>query len=433
MTTFARRLLPAGTRVARVVASVVVLVLLAGVLAYVLTGSGTKAIKAQFSSAVGTYPGSGVRMLGVEIGKVTAVQPQGKSVLISMAVDAKYKIPANAIAVIVPPSLVSDRYVQLAPVYTGGPAMVDNATIPIERTAAPVELDDIYAALNQLSVALGPDGANKNGALSNLVDVAAANLKGNGAALGQTVTDLSKAITTLAGGREDLFGTVRNLQAFTGALQASDANVRKVNDLLAVVAGQLADERGSLASALKNLTDALTAVAGFLAQNQDIFEKDVAGLKDVTGVLANRRGALDEILATAPVALSNLAHTYNPASGTLDVRANLASLFDPSVVCQALQSKGLLTGLGPGLTLLTGATRLDGICQAVLSALPAAPTIPGLPSGLPTGLTGLVPGLLNLPPTAATPAAAGGSTPSVAPSTSALTPAGVLPILPGLS
>ena len=51
------------------------------------------------------------------------------------------------------------------------------------------------------------------------------------------------------------------------------------------------------------------------------------------------RAALNEILAVAPVALSNLAHTYNPSSGTLDTRDNLASLFepaDPAVICSAL-------------------------------------------------------------------------------------------------
>ena len=39
-------------------------------------------------------------------------------------------------------------------------------------------------------------------------------------------------------------------------------------------------------------------------------------------MLVHQRAALDEILECAPVALNNLALTYNPQAGTLDTRAN---------------------------------------------------------------------------------------------------------------
>jgi phospholipid/cholesterol/gamma-HCH transport system substrate-binding protein len=40
-------------------------------------------------------------------------------------------------------------------------------------------------------------------------------------------------------------------------------------------------------------------------------------------VLVKQRAALDEVLAVAPTALTNLFHTYNPSSGTLDTRSNI--------------------------------------------------------------------------------------------------------------
>jgi phospholipid/cholesterol/gamma-HCH transport system substrate-binding protein len=39
-------------------------------------------------------------------------------------------------------------------------------------------------------------------------------------------------------------------------------------------------------------------------------------------VLVKQRGALDQILSSAPLALNNLYMTYNPQSGTLDTRSN---------------------------------------------------------------------------------------------------------------
>ena len=141
-----------------------------------------------------------------------------------MEYDSKYSVPSNAIAVIVANSLVSDRFLQLAPAYTGhGPTLPDGAKLGVKRTAYPAELDDIYSALSKLSVALGPKGANKTGALNDLVNVSAANLQGQRRDLGNSITKLSAAARTLANGRGDLFATVRNLQTFTKALADSDA------------------------------------------------------------------------------------------------------------------------------------------------------------------------------------------------------------------
>ena len=53
--------------------------------------------------------------------------------------------------------------------YDGGAPLADDARIGLERTAVPVELDRIFSSLNDLNVALGPEGANKNGALSRLL------------------------------------------------------------------------------------------------------------------------------------------------------------------------------------------------------------------------------------------------------------------------
>ena len=94
--------------------------------------------------------------------------------------EAKHKVPANAKAVIASPSIVADRYIQLTPAYSKGDVMADGAEIPLDRTAVPLELDQIYQSLNDLAVALGPKGANDQGALSRLLDVCAENLNGQG-------------------------------------------------------------------------------------------------------------------------------------------------------------------------------------------------------------------------------------------------------------
>jgi virulence factor Mce-like protein len=274
--------------------------------------------------------------------------------------------------VVLAPSLVSDRYVQFAPVYDGGPTMKDGADVPLERTATPVELDRVYGALSELTDALGPTGANQNGALSDLIDTGAANLDGNGAALNSTLTGFSQAVETLSRNRDDLFSSLDNLQTFTSALATIDAQVGQFNDNMAAVSEQLAGEREDLAAAVALLSQALADVAGFVEDNRALLTTNVNRLADVTLTLVQQRSALAEVLDVAPAALGNLAHAYNPDYGTLDTRDNSLGSNNPEViVCGVLAQLGRLK-LPEGLdvtdpTQLLALPRTEQICSRLLS------------------------------------------------------------------
>jgi phospholipid/cholesterol/gamma-HCH transport system substrate-binding protein len=392
----------------RVIVGVVVLAIAVGVGVYFFArGPAPKKVTAQFSSGVGVFPHTPVDILGVHVGEVTKVTPKGDHVDVEMEYDAKYDVPADAVAVTVANSLVSNRYIQLAPAYKGtGATMKSGTLIPLARTASPAELDDIYGALNKLSVALGPQGANKDGALNALVKVAAANLDGNGAALGQSLSDLSKAVQTLANGRDDLFGTVKNLNAFTKALSDSDAQVRHFEEQLAVVSQELAAERTTLGTALKQLGGALNKVATFVKDNSAKVHTDVVALRRLTEILLKQKASLNETLAVAPVALANIVHAYQEDVGALGTRSNLASLVDPGQICQLLDLGGLLDA-APAVAPIGGVIKpvtdllgplTDEIvktCNQVIKNVPSASRLQ-LPAGLtPDTLNNLLDQLLT--------------------------------------
>ena len=402
--------------VQRGVALAAALVLLAALGWTILRPAGQYRVTAFFTETVGLYPGSDVRVLGIPVGTITDVVPLGDRVRVEMSIDDDYDIPADADAVVLAPSLVSDRYVQFAPVYDGGPKMQDGAQVPLERTAIPVELDAVYGALDELSAALGPNGANKNGALSDLVDTGAANLDGNGEALNRTLTGFSKAVRTLAENRDDLFGSLDNLQTFTSALASIDAQVGQFNDNMAAVSEQLAGEREDLKSAIALLDQALGDIAGFVRDNRTLLTTNVDRLADITLTLVQQRRAMAEVLDVAPAALGNLSRSYNPDYGTLDTRDNgIGSMNAEVVVCGALAQLGRVsvtddlpvpdptkplplptTTEGICARLLSGDTNADGkaddfnnnripdyeeLRRALAGRLPAAPSpLVGLPS-----------------------------------------------------
>ncbi len=306
-----------------VLSAVAVLAVVAALLLAVVPDDEKKTLTASFPRTVSLYEGSDVRILGVPVGTVESVTPTGTDVTVTMSYDADQKVPADAQAVIVSPAIVGDRFVQLTPVYTGGDVLEDGAELSIQETAAPLELDEIYQSIDDLMVALGPDGANKDGALSNLLDVTARNFAGQGDQFNQTIENLGEFTGTLENNKEELFGTAREMQRFVGALAENDQTVRDFNDSLVGAADLLEEERDDLALALKNLGVAMQQVSGFVKENKDALSENIEGLKAVTKVLVKQRRALDEILGVAPTALSNLFHTYNPSTGTLDTRSNM--------------------------------------------------------------------------------------------------------------
>jgi len=292
----------------------------------VLRGPAGTRITAYFPLAIGVYAGSEVRVLGVKTGTIDSVHPEGTRVKVVLTVDHGVRIPADARAVVVAPSLVSDRYVQLAPAYTGGPAMQSGAVVPQERTAAPVELDQLYDSMKRLAKALGPEGANQDGAVSRALEAGAENLEGNGADVRRLIDDFAQASKTLSTSKDDLFGAIGDLNTFVSMLAADDGQVRKAERQLAAVSGFLAEDRDELAAALTHLTKAMLKVRSFIKDNRALVQQDVERLEKVTKVLVRQRAALAEALDTLPLTVQNVLNAYDPATRSLRGRGNILEL-----------------------------------------------------------------------------------------------------------
>lgn len=304
--------------------------------------SGDKMLTASFPRTVSLYEGSDVRVLGVPVGKVVKITPDGTRVNVEMTYDSEVRLPEDARAIIVSPAIVGDRYVQLTPAYTGGPELPPNAQLE-SNNQVPLELDEIYSNIDRLTQALGPQGANSTGALSDLLEVTAANFGGEGEQFNTTIKNFSRLSTTLDNNKEELFGAAAELQKFITTLAENDQTVRDFNNSLGRVSTLLADEREELAGSLKNLASALGEVTQFVQDNKRILSDDIKGLNRVAKVLVKQRDALDETLRIAPLALNNLQLTYNPDAGTLDTNANIGNLLteiesNPSAVLCALVS-----------------------------------------------------------------------------------------------
>ncbi|WP_280302052.1 MlaD family protein [Nocardia abscessus] len=108
-------------------------------------------VVAQFDSAAGLYVGNAVAVLGMPVGEVTAIAPKGGYVEVTMRVDGGTKIPANATAVTLSTSVLTDRHVEFTPVYRGGDTLRDGTTLAMDRTRTPVGVDRLISMADRMS------------------------------------------------------------------------------------------------------------------------------------------------------------------------------------------------------------------------------------------------------------------------------------------
>jgi phospholipid/cholesterol/gamma-HCH transport system substrate-binding protein len=361
-------------RLARAAAIVLVGLIVAGT-ALVLrdTFFRPKTITAYFTTATAIYPGDEVRVSGVKVGNIKSIQPQGTQAKMTLKVDRGVPVPADAKAVIVAQNLVAARYVQLTPAYrTSGPVMADGTVIPVERTAVPVEWDEVKTQLMRLATDLGPNSEVSTPSVSRFIDSAANALEGNGDKLRQTLAQLSGVGRILANGSGNIVDIIKNLQTFVTALRDSNIQIVQFNDRLATLTSVVNDSRSELDAALTDLSTAVGEVQRFIAGTRDQTSEQIARLADVTQVLVDQHMALENLLHGAPNALGNFFNDYNADTGTIVGGFGIMDFANPTWAgilvplpipgCSQLEALASVTAtesgklcalfLGPGLRLL---------------------------------------------------------------------------------
>ncbi len=366
------------------VVAATVLLLLAGTWVVLLRDTTeTKTVTAHFPRAVSVFEGTDVRILGVNVGRVTEVTPEGNSVRVEMEYAAKYQVPADAQAVIVTPTLVSDRFVQLTPAYdSGDELMADGADIALPDTGVPVELDRIYASLRDLSEALGPNGVNEDGTLDHVLAAGADALDGRGAAGNRMLSQLARAAETFGEGAGPLFETVSRLAEFSTTLAENDRFVRAFIRDLADVTAQLSDERREIRAALAAVADAVGTVKTFVGDNRKALVADVEKLTRVMKTINSERDSIDAALRVGPTAIGNLALAFNNKSGTIGSRIGVSgNVWDADAfLCAVVQQAGLPRAAA-NLACKLFEELLEPVEDQLPTVPPGAPTRPQAPAG----------------------------------------------------
>jgi phospholipid/cholesterol/gamma-HCH transport system substrate-binding protein len=334
--------LPRLSRTSVIIGSlVVILALVVGYVGFRLYQKLTNnTVVAYFPAANALYAGDKVQIMGLRVGAIDKIEPVGDKMRVTLHYENKYKVPANASAVILNPTLVASRAIQLEPPYKGGPVMADNAVIPEERTQVPVEWDQLRNSITNIISKLGPTPEQPKGPFGEVLESFADGLAGKGKQINTTLNSLSQALTALNQGRGDFFAVVRSLALFVNALHQDDAQFVALNQNLADFTTHLAHSDSDLANAVQQFDSLLTTIRPWLQQNRGVLTQDVNNLADLTNTILqpDPLNGLETALHVVPTAAANINQIYHPSHGSVVAIPAITFSNPLQFICSSIQA-----------------------------------------------------------------------------------------------
>jgi phospholipid/cholesterol/gamma-HCH transport system substrate-binding protein len=264
-----------------------------------LIGGGTT-YYAAFSEAGGLKANDEVRVAGVRVGKVKAVELEGDHVRVEFKVDKGAKFGPDTGAAIKVKTLLGAMFVALEPAGRG--QMKEKAEIPTSRTTSPYDVVEAFSGLAQRSEAINTQRLAKSlntlgdltkttpksfkAALSGLSDLSA-NVAKRDDQLNSLLRNTKKVSKVLGDRSGDLTTLMRNGDVLFRALAARRDSIHNLlvatSQLSIQLTGLVHDTRADLKPAL----DHLGRVVDVLNKNQDNLDNSLRLMAPFYKVFAN--------------------------------------------------------------------------------------------------------------------------------------------------
>ncbi|MET8986394.1 MCE family protein [Nonomuraea wenchangensis] len=274
---------------------------------WALLASGCSVLGAQpyrltaiFSAAPALYEQARVKVMGLDAGYVESIRVDGDRVRVSLLVDREVPLPADVRAVVAPQNTLGERNVVLHPPWRpGDPRIAAGATIPLERTELPVEIDDALDAFTKLTDALDSDK------LGDTAGDLARSVRGRGKTINNAIADTAELTGTLAKQDQQLIDLAKGLNRIATTLNERESQVTGAIDSFSEASAILAEERRRL--------------RGFIAGMADFVRRGDVLIEQYSTRLPQAAGTLAELVLTMRANSESVARAVKGAADFADV------------------------------------------------------------------------------------------------------------------
>ena len=247
----------------------------------------------QFEDVLDLVPQSTVKVDGVEVGRVDSISVADNewTANVGVIINDSVDLPANAIAGIEQTNILGEKFVQLTvPAGDADPEkLTDGDTIPLARTSATTNIEQVLGALSLL---LNGGGV---GQLAPIVKELNAAFDGREGTTRQLLEEANTLITGLEQQREDITRALDGLDVLTTQVSAQTDKIDRVLQDLPIATEVLEQQRPQLTAMLGQL-DRLGAVGtDVINQSRDDLIADLRALRPTLQALA---ASGDDLVAT---------------------------------------------------------------------------------------------------------------------------------------
>lgn len=302
-------------------------------------------VTARFDNGAGLYVGNAVAVLGMPVGEVTAITPRGSHVEVTMRIEGEVLIPADATAVTVSTSVLTDRHVEFTPAYRGGATLADHAQLGLDRTRTPIDFDRLLGAADGMAAQLA--GASPDtGPIARLLDVSAQIASGSGPELRATMNELSGALRLGddEGARTQAAITdiVEHLAILVRAAADNDQVIREFGSATGQLSAVLAELGIGAGDTGAQIVQIMQQTDDLLTQNSESLRSTVNNATTVTRALADYREEVAEFIDVTPLLLNNAYNAIDVDYRGVRVHALLDKVFfDGQLVKEVCNVLGL--------------------------------------------------------------------------------------------
>ncbi|MCX5459327.1 MCE family protein [Streptomyces sp. FT1] len=257
-------------------------------------GSDPYTVTAELDDVLSLVPQSAVKVNDVAVGRVTRIELGGEdwAARVTMKINGKVRLPADAGARLEQSSLLGEKYVQLvAPAEeTAAGRLGDGSVIPVARTGRNTEVEEVFGALSLL---LNGGGVNQ---LKTITQELNAALGGREPEVRSMLKRVNTLVTTLDENRDAITDALDGVNRLSSTLATRKKDVGTVLTDLSPGLKTLEKQRGSLLAMLRSL-DALSGVAvATIDASKDDMVADLKALAPTLKALADAGSDLPDSL-----------------------------------------------------------------------------------------------------------------------------------------
>ena len=263
--------------------------------------------------AVGLYVDNPVTQMGVRVGKVAAVTPQGLDVRVDFTVDGRV-LPGDVKAVTRSPSILADRVLELVGNYEAGDRLVAGQCIPLSRSFTPKSLSQVVGSATDFINAINPQGSANVGDVLKGIDQS---LRQQGPSVNKLLTGTSSVLDSPDQAIGDIGLITKNVAVLSSTIRAIQPTIKEVLVDGAAVGPDLVGTVKGATSTFEGIISVITLVADLERELGGELQQTFDAVSVVARKLAARAPFYASVLNVAPRVITG-------AANYLSSRANFA-------------------------------------------------------------------------------------------------------------